>query len=449
MTQTALPRILGFRDLVLLTLGSVIGSGIFIVPASVWQSTGGDLGSALLVWGAGGLLSLLGALTYAELAAIKPDAGGIYVYIRDACGSFIAFLYGWALFFVISSATIATLAVAFAGYLGQFVPLSIWENRAVAAGMVIVLAVVNVIGTRQSANLQNWTTAIKVGAILLMSALMLTRGDGLAEVRLFASYGESSLLLGMGAALIGVMWAYEGWHCITYSAGEAIDPQRTVGRAIVIGTAALIAIYLLANVAYVAALGPERSAQSERIAAEAIEAMLGPRAGQLIALVILVSIFSAANATVLTATRVYFAMARDGIFFERMGEVHPRWKTPAFAVTVSCAWAAVMAACGGFEELLTYVVFAGWIFYALGAASIFYYRRLGTHTASVFKTPGYPWTPLVFVLAAGVLVLNTVILEPGRALVGTGLILLGAPAYWFWRRKRNVFPQENLGRVTP
>jgi APA family basic amino acid/polyamine antiporter len=205
----------------------------------------------------------------------------------------------------------------------------------------------------------------------------------------------------------------------------------------------------LANVAYVAALGPERSAQSGRIAAEAIEVMLGPRAGQLIALVILVSIFSAANATVLTATRVYFAMARDGIFFERMGEVHPRWQTPAFAVIVSCAWAAVMAAAGGFEELLTYVVFAGWIFYALGAASIFYYHRLSTYSTPVYQTPGYPWTPLVFVLAAGVLVLNTVILEPGRALVGAGLILLGAPAYWFWRRKRGVVPQENLGQVNP
>jgi APA family basic amino acid/polyamine antiporter len=447
MTQTTLPRILGFRDLVLLTLGSVIGSGIFIVPASVLQSTGGRLGPALLVWTAGGVLSVLGALTYAELAAIKPDAGGIYVYIRDACGSFIAFLYGWALFFVISSATIATLAVAFAGYLGQFTPLSTWGARAVAAGMVVILAVINVIGTRQSANLQNWTTAIKVGAILLMSAFMLTAGDGLSEVRPLAATGESSLLLGMGAALIGVMWAYEGWHCITYSAGEAIDPQRTVGRAIVIGTALLIGIYLLANLAYVAALGPERSAHSNRIAAEAIDALLGPNAGRVLALVILISIFSAANATVLTATRVYFAMARDGIFFERMGDVHPRWQTPAFAVTVSCAWAAVMAACGGFEELLTYVVFAGWIFYALGAASIFHYRRLRTYAKPVFQTPGYPWTPLMFVLAAGVLVLNTVILQPGRALVGVALIMLGAPAFWFWRRKRKVDSQNNPVRV--
>lgn len=436
MTQTTLPRVLGFRDLFLLTVGSVIGSGIFIVPASVLQSTGGQLGPALLVWIAGGVLSILGALTYAELVAMKPEAGGIYVYIREACGGFVAFLYGWALFFVIASATIATLAVAFAAYLGQFVQLSPWGARAVAVGMVLVLAIVNVVGTRESATLQNWTTAIKVVAILVMSGLLLGSGDGLAEASLPAVTTETSLLAGMGAALIGVMWAYEGWHCVTYSAGEAIDPQRTFPRAIVWGTAALIGIYLLANVAYVAALGPERSAQSPRIAAEAVEALLGANAGKLIALAILISIFSAANATVLTATRVYFAMARDGIFFSKMGEVHSRWQTPAFAVIASCLWAAVMAASGGFDELLTYVVFAGWIFYGLGAASVFYYRRREPQAIRPFRVPGYPWTPLIFLLAATALVLSTVLVHPGQALVGTGLILLGAPAYWFWRRQK-------------
>lgn len=442
MTQTTLPRVLGFRDLFLLTVGSVIGSGIFIVPATVLQSTGGQLGPALLVWIAGGVLSVLGALTYAELVAMKPEAGGIYVYIRDACGGFVAFLYGWALFFVIASATIATLAVAFAAYLGQFVQLSTWSARAVAVGMVVVLAVVNVVGTRRSATLQNWTTAIKVGAILLMSLLLLRAGDGLAETSLAAVPMESSLLMGMGAALIGVMWAYEGWHCVTYSAGEAIDPQRNFPRAIVLGTAALIGIYLLANVAYVAALGPQRSAQSERIAAEAVEALLGPNAGKLIALAILVSIFSAANATVLTASRVYFAMARDGIFFSKMSEVHSRWQTPAFAIIASCLWAAVMAASGGFDELLTYVVFAGWIFYGLGAASVFHYRRREPDAIRPFRVPWFPWTPLIFLLAATAIVSSTVVVHPGRALLGTGLILLGAPAYWFWRRQKTPRTKE-------
>jgi len=247
-----------------------------------------------------------------------------------------------------------------------------------------------------------------------------------------------SLLAAMGAAMIGVLWAYEGWHYVTFSAGEVIEPQRNFARGIIVGTAVLTVIYLLANVAYVAALGPARSAQSQRIGADAVAAMLGPGAGKLIALAILIAMFSAANATVLTASRVYFAMARDGVFFSRMGEVHPRWNTPAFAIVASSAWAAVMAATGTFEELLTYVVFAGWIFYGLGAAAVFYYRRREPHLARPFRVPGYPWTPVLFILAAGAIVVNTFFVQPGRALVGIALVLLGAPAYWFWRRKLNA-----------
>jgi len=429
-----LPRVLRFSDLVLLTLGSVIGSGIFIVPASVLQLTGGAPGRALIVWVAGGVLSVLGALTYAELSAMKPEVGGLYVYIRDAFGGFVAFLYGWALFFVISSATIATLAVAFASYLGQLVSLPLWAGKAVAVGMVVVIAAINVMGTRESASVQNWTTLLKVGVIVIVSAVLLVAGSSLPPAQATSAAAPASVG-GIGAALIGVLWAYEGWHYVTYSAGEAVDPQRNFARALIVGTVALVAIYVLANLAYVAALGPERSAHSERIAAEAVEAVLGPRAAKLIALAILISMFGAAHATVLTATRVYFAMARDGVFFQRMAEVHPRLQTPAFAITASSAWAAIMAATGTFDELLTYVVFAGWIFYGLGAASIFHYRRREPQAIRPFRTPGYPWTPLLFILAAGVIVLNTVVVRADRALIGIGLILLGAPAFLFWRRK--------------
>lgn len=437
-TSQALPRVLRFGDLVMLTIGSVIGSGIFIVPATVLQLTGGALAPALLVWIAGGVLSILGALTYGELAAMKPEAGGLYVYLRDAFGSFVAFLYGWALFFVIGSAAVATLAVAFATYLNELVPLSPWAAKVVAVAVVAVIAAVNVIGTRSSANLQNWTTALKVAAIIIMSVLLLARGDGLQDAPLLPASADSSLLLGMGAAMLSVLWAYEGWHYATFSAGEVLDTQRNFARSIIVGTAALVAIYLLANVAYIAALGIERSARSERIAAEAVSAIFGTGAGKLIALAILVSMFSAANASVLTATRGYFAMARDGIFFRRMAEVHPRWKTPAFAIIASCAWAAVMAASGTFDELLTYVVFTGWAFYALGAASIFRYRTRDPHALRPFRTPGYPWTPLLFIGASAVIVLNAVFVHPARAMLGAGLVLLGAPAFWFWRRRQQV-----------
>lgn len=437
MTQK-LPRVLRFPDLVLLTLGSVIGSGIFIVPATVLTQTGGSLGLALFVWVAGGVLSLLGALTYAELAAMKPESGGLYIFIRDAFGSSIAFLYGWAMILVIASATVATLAVAFSAYLRELTALSPVAMKVVAVTMIIAIAAINALGTRRSANLQNWTTAIKVGAILLMSALLLFSGDGLSEPAAALPGIQGSLLTALGAAMLGVLWAYEGWHFITFSAGEVIDPQRNFARGIIIGTAALIAIYLLANVAYVAALGVQRSATSERIAAEAVARILGPGAGKLIALAILISMFSAANAVVLTASRVYFAMARDGLFFERMAAIHPRWQTPAFAIVASCAWAAILAATGTFEQLLTYVVFTGWAFYALAAAAIFYYRRREPDALRPFRVPGYPWTPLVFILTAAAIVLNTVFLRPGQTAIGIGLVLLGIPVYGFWRRKREA-----------
>lgn len=433
-----LPRVLRFPDLVFLTIGSVIGSGIFIVPATVLRLTGGELGPALLVWVVGGILSLLGALTYAELSAMKPESGGLYIYMRDAFGGFVAFLYGWALFFVIASATAATLAVAFAGYLRQFVPLSSLGAKAVAIAMIVVLAVINVLGTRRSANMQNVTTAIKVGAILIMSVLLIGSGPGLQGVSLTFPALQISSLTALGAAMIGVLWAYEGWQYMTFSAGEVLDPQKNFARGIIVGTAALLGIYLLANVAYVAALGLQRSAASDRIAAEAVAAIFGPGAGKLIALAILISMFSAANATILCATRVYFAMAQDGVFFKRMATIHPKWKTPAFAIIASSAWSVVMAASGTFDQLLTYVVFTGWAFYGLGAAAVFYYRRRQPNLPRPFRVPGYPWTPILFILAAAAIVLNTVFLHPGQAAIGIGLILLGAPVFWYWRRKSSA-----------
>nr|MBA3564979.1 amino acid permease [Gammaproteobacteria bacterium] len=243
MNQT-LPRVLRFGDLLMLTIGTVIGSGIFIVPATVLRLTGGEVGPALLVWIAGGVLSILGALTYAELAAMKPESGGLYVFLRDAFGGFVAFLYGWALFFVISSATVATLAVAFADYMDQLVPLSDWGGKAVAIGMVAVIAVINVASTRQSANMQNWTTALKVGAILIMSMMLLGRGNGLEGASVVPAFMDLSLLVAMGAAMIGVLWAYEGWHYVTFSAGEALETQRSFAPAIIVGTTALVGIYL-------------------------------------------------------------------------------------------------------------------------------------------------------------------------------------------------------------
>ena len=431
-----LDRTLGFTDLVLIVIGTVIGSGIFIVPATVLTQTGQTLGPAMLVWLIAGVLSLLGALTYGELGAANPDAGGLYVYIRDSFGPLPAFLYGWTTFFILSSGSVATLAVAFTGYLGQFMTVTPTMAKVIAVLMIIVIAAINVRGTRQGSSVQNWSTGLKTGAILVMSLALLARGRGLSSgVTMWPADFTPGLLSGIGLAMIGVLWAYEGWQYVTFSAGEARDPQRIFPRAIVVGTAVLIAIYLLANVAYVAALGPAGVAGSKRVAADSVTALYGANAGKLIAAVILVSMFSAANGLTLTAPRLYYAMSRDGVFFRKLAEVHPRFRTPAFAIIVSSAWAALLAATGTFEQLLTYVVFSGWIFYGLGAMSIFVYRKKMPDMHRPFRVPGYPLTPLLFILASAAIVLNTLFTQPGRALVGIAVVLIGVPAYLIWKRR--------------
>jgi len=428
-----LRRILGLWDLVGMIIGTVIGSGIFLVPGAVLRAVGNSVPVALMVWLAGGVLSLLGALTCGELSAMKPQAGGLYVYIRECYGSFLGFLFGWTLFFVIGSGSIATLAVAFSSYLGEFVTLSAWGMKAVAALMILVITVVNVLGTRTSANLLNVTTAIKVAAVLAVSVVLIWHGKHsvLGEV---SSAAHPANLLGFGLAMISVLWAYEGWQYVTYVAGETLNPQRTFPLAFLIGTGILITIYLLANLAYVAALGTSGVAESTRVAASALALVVSHGAGKLVAAAILISMFSAGNALILNSPRVFYAMAKDGLFFVSLSKIHPRFGTPAIAVCVAGVWSALLALTGTYEQLLTYVVFIAWIFYALAAATLFIYRRRSPDAARPYRVPGYPFTPLLFIIAALMLVGNTIVTQPVRAAIGLSIVFLGAPAYAFWRR---------------
>jgi APA family basic amino acid/polyamine antiporter len=435
--QADLRRTLGFTDLVMITLGAVIGSGIFLVPGVVLRETQGRVGLALAVWFIAGVLSLLGAFTYAELGAMNPDAGGLYTYIRDAFGPLPAFLYGWASFFVISSGSVAALAVAFSSYLGQITPLAPRGAKAVSLLVIVVIAVVNVVGTRRSATMQNLTTGAKVLGLLVLSAVMIALGHGAqATTLVLQPVSTFSLLPGIGVAMIGVLWAYEGWQYVTFSAGESRDPQRIFPRAIVVATFALIVLYLLANVGYLAALGPVAASHSDHIAADAIRAVLGPASGNLLSALVLVSIFSAANGLMLTTPRMYFAMARDGVFFDRLASVHPRFGTPAFAVVALAVWSALLAMSGTFEQLLTYVVFAGWIFYGLGAIGVFVSRRRQPDAIRPFRTPGYPVTPALFVASAAALVISTLVAQPLRGAVGLAAVLIGTPAFYLWRARR-------------
>ncbi len=444
MLVPTLARTLGLRDLTLLVIGSVIGSGIFLVPGKILRQVDGSVGLAMLVWLVGGALSLVGALTYGEMATMKPEAGGLYVYIRDTFGPMPAFLYGWSLFFMISSGAVATLSVAFSTYLGEVVPLGWLGAKVVSVGMIALLTTVNVRGTRQSADLQNWTTLVKAGALLAISAVLLVFGRQSAQATQ-AVWPERlglTTFSSFGLAMISVLWAYEGWQFATYSAGEVKDPQRNFPRAFLVGMLFLMGIYLLANVAYLAALGPVGAAKSDTIAATSIRTVVSAAASKLVSLAILVSVFSAANSIQLTAPRVFYAMAADRLFFRRLAEIHPRFHTPAVAVIAGGSWAALLAATGTFEQLLAYVVFAGWIFYGLGAASIFLYRRQMPDAPRPYRVPGYPWTPLAFVLAAFALVANTIAAAPRTAGVGIGIVLLGLPAYFIWRRGSQVAAEQ-------
>jgi APA family basic amino acid/polyamine antiporter len=448
-TRGHLARSLRERDLLFIFVGSVIGSGIFVTPGLILRQVGGSVGYSLLAWVLGGVLSLLGALTYAELAAANPEPGGLYCYIRDGFGRLPAFLYGWSLFLIIASATIAALARAFTNYLEEIMPLSSAAELVVVWLVIGIVTLVNVWGTRKSSDLLNDTTLVKAGVVVVLGCVLLVGGlrKGQNTHEMARSMGTSltpySLLSGVGFAMIAVLWAYEGWQFGTYSAGEVINPQKSFPRAFLFGSLALMGLYLFAIVAYLVALGPSAAAASDTIAAAAATRVLGSWAGKLVAFTILISTFSAANSVMLTSPRVFFAMASDDLFFKKLAEVHPRFGTPAAAVIALGVWSAILASLGGFAKLATGAIFIGWIFYGLGAASIFPIRRANRGKEIPYRIPGYPVTPLLFVGAALAIVGNAIfaaIKDPHEfthVLVAIILMLLGLPGYFFWRRRKN------------
>jgi APA family basic amino acid/polyamine antiporter len=316
----------------------------------------------------------------------------------------------------------------------------------VAVAMIGIVTAVNVWGTRKSSDLQNWTTLVKVGIIVLLSAVLLSVGQHAREIP--SAMGATQHGLGLwsnfGLAMIAVLWAYEGWQFGTYSAGEVIDPQKNFPRAFLAGSLILVGLYLLAVIAYLFALGPSGMAASDTIAAAAVSQALGPWAGKVVALTILISTFSAANSVLLTAPRVFYAMANDNLFFKKLAEVHPRFQTPAAAIIGLGVWSCVLVSAGelgSFSKLIGGVIFIGWIFYGLGAAAIFPIRRASQGKPIPYRVPGYPWTPLVFVLAAAAIVGNAIFLafrDPDQfhnLIAAIIMMLLGLPAYFFWRKR--------------
>jgi APA family basic amino acid/polyamine antiporter len=439
-----LVRTLRLYDLLFLFIGSVIGSGIFLTPGLILRRVGGSVGLSLLVWVLGGILSLLGALTYAELAASNPEAGGMYCYIRDGFGRAPAFLYGWSLFLIIASGTIAALAHAFTRYFAEIIPMSSVVSQIVGILMIAVVTAVNVWGTRKSADLQNWTTLTKVGIVAILSAVLLSLGHHYSDLTSSVALPEPgfSMASNFGLAMIAVLWAYEGWQFGTYSAGEVLKPQQTFPKAFLMGSVFLMALYLVAVVAYLVALGPAAATASDAIAATSVAAVLGPWAGKIVAIAILISTFSATNSVVLTAPRVFYAMANDNLFFKKLAEVHPRFQTPAAAIVALGVWSAILSCASKFAELASGAIFIGWIFYGLAAAAIFPIRRASKGLPIPYRVPGYPWTPLIFVIVAAIIVGNAIYLaftDPRQfhyLAAGIVILLLGIPAYYFWRSRQ-------------
>lgn len=430
-------RQLGLFSATMLVVGGIIGSGIFLNPAVVAARVGTPT-LILGVWAIGAAVAILGALVFAELGARRPAAGGGYAYLREGFGPLAGFLYGWALLLIMATGAAAAVAMTCAGYL---LALGGWDpalQQPVAAGAIVLLTAVNMIGVRPAAWSQNLFTILKLAAIagLVVTGLALAvPGGGVATAPppIVADHAWPMLI---GGALVPVLFAFGGWQQTNFVAEELIAPERTLPRALVLGVLVVAAAYLLVNVAYLRALGPAGLAASTAPAADTMAAVAGQAGRTLITAGIVASTFGFLNLVLLVSPRVYQAMARDGLFFERFARLHPRWRTPVTAIVVQGTWAIVLVYSGTYGQLLDYVVFADWIFFGLTALTLFALRRRDGTTPATFHAPGHPWTTLAFVAAAAWVVAGSVGSNPGNALRGTLLLLAGIPAYLYWQARR-------------
>lgn len=437
---TELRRELDLFDATMINVGTMIASAIFIVPATVAAAVPGSA-TMTLVWAVGGVVSLLGALSIAELAAAYPEAGGQYAYLREAYGPVWAYLYGWANFSVINTASIAAIAVGFARYVGFFVPLSEVLIRLIAVLSIVGLTILNCRGVRLGATTQNILTILKMAAVLglVLTSFALSGGSASNLQPLWPPGNGMGQWLGpFGVAMVSVLWAYDGWIETTYVGSEIVNPGRNLPRSIILSTIIVIAVYVLTSIAYVYVLGQPAMARSALVASDAAQVTIGAAGAALVVIAILVSTTGANNGIVLTAARIPYAMARGGLFFRAQGTVHSRFATPTVALVTQGAVASVLALLGTYDKLITYVVFAQFVFYALSAAAVIRLRYTHPEVPRPYKTWGYPVTPVVFIAFALWLVGNTIVETPRESAVGAALILVGLPGYFYWRKNRPI-----------
>ncbi|HEX6815198.1 MAG TPA: amino acid permease [Gemmatimonadaceae bacterium] len=432
-------RELGVFSAAMLVVGGIIGSGIFFTPSETAKELP-TAGWVLVVWALGGVVAFAGALTYAELGALIPDAGGAYVYIREAFGALPAFLYGWMSLLLIASGAIAAVAVGFAGYVGHFVPLDAGGQLGVAGITIAGLAVVNYLGVKPGAVVQNVMTVAKIVAlgILILGGVFLWGRLGSPPPVAHAPAPRATIVAGLGAAFVPVLFTIGGWQQMNMVAGEIREPGRNIPRALAIGIAIVVVCYLGANAAYLRALGRDGLAASTAVAADTATRMFGASGATFIALAAMVSIFGFVNVTILANSRIVYAMARDGLFIEEAARVHPRFGSPHIAIVVMAVWsiALLLLSGGSLGTLLSGVVFADWIFFGLGAASVFALRRSMPNAMRPYRTLGYPVVPAFFVVAAVAGIVSSFYKSLRMSLLGSALLALGVVVFVVLRRRR-------------
>jgi basic amino acid/polyamine antiporter, APA family len=439
--QPDLARQLGFLDAVSIVVGVVIGAGIFLVPSLVARTLP-SASAIFAVWICAGALSFLGGLATAELGAMIPATGGQYVFIREAYGPLPAFLCGWSSFLISQSAAIAWLGVSFAIYLSHFVTLTPAVQKLVGLGLIATLAAVNYRGVMLGASVQKLFTLAKVIglAILILSAFLVTRSAGAASGPAFQFRWSD-----FGVAMIACLMTYDGWAAVGSVAGEIRNPQQNILRSLAVGIGVCILVYVTANAAFVHTLGVAALSASERPGAEVASRTMGTLGANLVTIVILLSIIGAVNGWLLTQPRVYFAQARDGLFFRKFGEVHPQFRTPGFAVLMQFGWSSVLLLTGSFEVLINYAMFSIWTFYALTTAAVIVLRRTQPERPRPYRMWGYPVTPVLFVATATWFLANMLMERPGPSLTAAAIMAAGVPVYFIWTRQRQTEAPGNAG----
>jgi basic amino acid/polyamine antiporter, APA family len=451
-SKPTLVRGLSLLDSVLLLASGIIGSSIFLTAKDI----AGPLPNPvmfLLIWVLGAVISLFACAAFAELGSMFPDSGGQYVYLREAFGDLVAFLYGWMLFGVSNGGTIAALCVAAAAYAGQILPgisqdhiiftivgMPFTRAHLFALLLIAILTYVNVVGLRWGTLLQNvstWTKFSAMAAFVLFS-LIFGKGDWShfhPTNSLTMGMNPAQLISALGVAMIAVFWAYDGWVYITWVAGEVKEPRRNVPLGMLLGVLAVAAIYLCMNMAYLYALPINEIAQHETIAHAAATALFSPAAALWLSAIIALSCFSAAASCILAGGRVYMAMAQDGIFFKRMADIHPKWRTPAFSLIGQAVWAALLTLSGRYDQLYTYVMFMMVLSYTLTVVGMFILRWKRPEMERPYCCTGYPWLPGLYVLIGGAWTINTIITRPKESLIGTAIVMIGVPFYLVWKRR--------------